>query len=577
MQTPFNLSKLYTSEFARAVIQKLDCTFDLDTGSILQSDKVIGFAGGAVASAVFELLELNLPTAYHDLDVWKFDNNWTDEIITRKDFGFLCTEDYDDFSLACNGYTIHSATREERINDIVVSCDSLEVLLQGFDINSIRVGINGDGLVCTDDFIEFLITKTMKVVEYCTPTNSFIRILKKHKLDGFKIDPVNIEHLAKVISSEHYMIDNSKDLTANYGTLFGERKAQLLQRLISEHELIDLGLKLTSSTLNKQTPPYNQPETVPVCVYQLKPTSKQLSQLDFLEPLRENITEGYCLGNLIVPRLRLAVKEVLAKQPQNINLIKEHFGSSSQLEANWMLLLKSYDFSDTSLSEWKELEACRTVLRGADSTKIKNSTDLRNFNRNCRYVIENGDITDIINPHFTSNRRLLDATAEMKDWELLNWPEFLKAINTFTRNSREIRSSNNVRAIFSHILKELDFNGATVTEVLNEQEIVDLQKQLNAPKISFSNYKKSPVVLLKIQVGDETSMVPLNPCWNRDYLATLSNDEILNIDFRQAIPTPAILGYELDAQTSHVQLSYTDEAKLIAEQVINRANDVAKQ
>jgi len=163
-------------------------------------------AGGCIASAIFEELNIDwINPVYNDIDIFynifhiknhkdgstfeefllpKFKNsrvetlkNWQVEA-TQNVYGSITIDSQYD-------YEVMSSRRYDMLN--IVYCKSftkgsfLETVVDSFDINSIKVGIDlsTNRLYATSEFWKFLETKQLEIDTFHTPNQSFIRLVKK--------------------------------------------------------------------------------------------------------------------------------------------------------------------------------------------------------------------------------------------------------------------------------------------------------------------------------------------------------------------------------------------------------------
>ena len=183
---------LSSDQTAELVISKIKDTFDELT---LPAFGVI--AGQAVAQAVFEVLNVGVETRSKDLDWFKIVPRPEDTWING---GFRCVDE--DVKLdrywvnleaaITKGYVITKAIdHDNKLNEVHICSSSDKELtaqdvVKGFDINMVGVGIclENDYLVWTEDFIEFIASKELKITKMSTPFRTISRIIAKSKFSG---------------------------------------------------------------------------------------------------------------------------------------------------------------------------------------------------------------------------------------------------------------------------------------------------------------------------------------------------------------------------------------------------------
>jgi len=165
-------------------------------------------AGQSVASAFFELANLDINTVYNDVDIFyaisegfldknnhlksKFENTLSSFVEP-----YLYSDRYDHMSLSslfsfyrvvksinygAVNKTFIAVNNEIYNNAILKTVSDISVkLISNFDINSTQVSINlkTNKLVFTEDFLSFCTTKQLRISHWNTPVHSLIRLSKK--------------------------------------------------------------------------------------------------------------------------------------------------------------------------------------------------------------------------------------------------------------------------------------------------------------------------------------------------------------------------------------------------------------
>jgi len=244
-------------------------------------------AGQSVASAIMELLNIGVSPIYNDIDIFYLvsseliiKNSKLQEIINKRNnslstFSNIYTS-YDNYSQTSYvfdsySYKVALSVKEGPLNKTYIekygytgdSNKLTRTIIENFDINSTQVGFNikTGKLVYTNEFVEFLMTKQLRVVKFNTPVHSYIRLAKKYQeLKGTFVDIEEAKMLtmiyihsvknvneAKKIFSLYKLLDTDKDINKEIGNsaiytsslsdkplFFGERHAQEAQTFISK-------------------------------------------------------------------------------------------------------------------------------------------------------------------------------------------------------------------------------------------------------------------------------------------------------------------------------------------------------
>jgi len=206
--------------------------------------------GQSVASAIFEILALDIKPIYNDIDIFYFvlEHSFRHSEHMKKSrdvqerrtntlgsWDKFCTAsgDYDHISYLSklsNYKVVHSFTKGP-INrtyvatwrsDFSLGLWSLQTMtksiIDNFDINSTQVGISLDimKLSFTEEFLDFLITKQLKITHWNTPNHSLIRLRKKfNELENVFINWEESKMLAMVYTSSienMYEVDQYRKL-----------------------------------------------------------------------------------------------------------------------------------------------------------------------------------------------------------------------------------------------------------------------------------------------------------------------------------------------------------------------------
>jgi len=204
------IQAIQSPETATLVMSKL---LEIADGQ-LPSDGAI--AGQAVASAIFEVLELDITPVYNDLDIFipltgymlsgqaedfvskvSSKNTLDNELVSRHEvfssvdkYGLMST--YTQFK-----YSVVHTARYGMVNKIWIKMPVLSrgasikssrrnivhTVIKDFDINGTQVGLwLGDAepqIIFTEEFLQFLVTRQLEIINWNTPAHSLIRLVKK--------------------------------------------------------------------------------------------------------------------------------------------------------------------------------------------------------------------------------------------------------------------------------------------------------------------------------------------------------------------------------------------------------------
>lgn len=150
-------------------------------------------AGQAVASIFFEELGLDIRGPVNDVDVFVSVSGKTTGSSALSTFS---TEEdkynHIKFISSSKNLSIVATSTDEALNttqitypgattDQIHSQTISQLLVEGFDINEVAVGINlaSHSMVCSSEFLKFLEHREMKVVSWLTPAHTLVRLARK--------------------------------------------------------------------------------------------------------------------------------------------------------------------------------------------------------------------------------------------------------------------------------------------------------------------------------------------------------------------------------------------------------------
>ncbi|EGQ9284629.1 hypothetical protein F7U66_01980 [Vibrio parahaemolyticus] len=231
-------------------------------------------AGGAVASALFEALEIPVARRYNDLDVFIPTKETTESFVTYKlsnqptpyqtspsmvecQFGAISKE----------SYSILSTKMKGKINEIFIRINGenyyevAETIINAFDLNCVQAAItlnNGSAsITVTDDFCEFLNHQTIKPTNFFTGAHTLVRMLNKAEQQDLSIDDEAIDNLLCSISlaNHHAQIcyeNNFLNEPALSGWLMADAYKEKMLKVAKSHNLPVELVKLPMSRDDKE-------------------------------------------------------------------------------------------------------------------------------------------------------------------------------------------------------------------------------------------------------------------------------------------------------------------------------------
>ena len=182
-------------KISRKALLKLKLTYGLPSKGFI--------AGGSIANLIWEMVSGN-KAVINDIDVFILDNLSFDKSIfsfEKKELEYY--ESYGQISSYHKGkesYKIHDTDNEGIFNKIKYSSKntSPQLIIDSFDINAVMIGysIEEDKFYWRKEFIEFLETGELRVVNPTTPAHTAIRIIKKANELNAKVDELEFKILS---------------------------------------------------------------------------------------------------------------------------------------------------------------------------------------------------------------------------------------------------------------------------------------------------------------------------------------------------------------------------------------------
>lgn len=207
-----------------------------ELNSIQELPKTGIVAGQAVSSVITEILGIELNCVINDIDIFlpftydfKMDSkvsdffknrNFSNEMSSIRDI--QVTNNYGHLSInSRTKYSIVGTTRFNKINKVFINTESIydsmynryflgKDIVESFDINSTQVGIDlsSKRLFYSHDFLLFLTTRQLEIINFNTPVHSIIRLVKKNLELGSFCDLEENQNLTSIVSGSYLDMAN---------------------------------------------------------------------------------------------------------------------------------------------------------------------------------------------------------------------------------------------------------------------------------------------------------------------------------------------------------------------------------
>ena len=310
------------------------------------------FAGQAVASAVYSILDINHISPYNDLDVFGTEDELPKGIFGNNRYKPLLSRNNGEQSVALyegsfsynvgvidvGSYSIEDSTVDPdnfKINYVKIRPRNTKKttgfgshILKGFDINCVQVGVDAQTkeVFWTPEFLEFLDSRILEVNFYGTPMHSAVRLLKKKQaLPWASLDVPSqmgklqtVRQLIKLVEDERSTEHAAMVFPGNLFSEIYRARAADHENVLSEYFSMDhRTLNLFRSETKK---------TESVTFYLLQPNEHNEEEIneftDLLAAAGSTIGEAYQF-NSIEFLIRLFTKFQEAKSRHNWSDIKD--------------------------------------------------------------------------------------------------------------------------------------------------------------------------------------------------------------------------------------------------------------
>jgi hypothetical protein len=519
------IDQIHQPEFGKQVLAHLERRFNTGPDN---GDELIGYAGGAVAAQVIELLGLDIPVAYNDLDVWRFKPHG--EFANSKVFSYeRMINGYGVESIYKTGYIINGVKREGLINTMTVNTRYMCELVNGFDINSIAVGVTCTGeLVFTKAFESFLYRPQLKVQTYCTPSHSFIRLLSKSKDLGLPIGDGEIDRLIDCLSIEEEL--RLKERVKRCVGLFGYEKKCRLLSVMSKQELHKLGIKVEPT------------------VIRLRPRGSWSVRHGAYDPMADK-SRTRCFFQLKLVRPRNIVERIgrdhseydRAKIAERLIYMRMHFPMNLPIALSipnfddWQLVrLCAFNFSGSTAAMWTRYRELSYRHPEISSHEVNSGNTLGMFIRNLTWLENHCPI--LIGMIAGQGRPTQGEIVpkQLAHWERLPLKELSQHAKSFMESMKEAKQNHSILSLSS----EIELSSLTegkCEEMCTEYDLTVLgSEQKHCVGGYFHRLQHSADMIFRCVTSEEVTTLHLKPVYC-ELLYTLSFDEQNTITSSRAL------------------------------------------
>jgi hypothetical protein len=206
-------------------------------------------AGGCLANLVWEKVSGTV-AKINDIDVYVFDKQiqLNDSINKKEHFKSKEAYIYDNYQGICYSYytkihyVIDRVDRQGMINTIYYESDKKcpEIILKFFDINCCQIGydIEEDKFYWTPEFVDFIQTGKLKIVNLSTPAHTVIRLVKKKDELKANFDQIELDMVEYCIETKTFFDSNKIKFKDRYADIYRKYESELSKRfeLIRDEE-----------------------------------------------------------------------------------------------------------------------------------------------------------------------------------------------------------------------------------------------------------------------------------------------------------------------------------------------------
>lgn len=418
--------------------------------------------GQAVASAFFELANLDINPVYNDIDIFipVFRNTFQDSqkferirkiqknrnnILGNYIQYLVDIEPYEHINsvnVMSQYKVVHSekmgpinktyitTEKENNIFDRFSILSATDTIISNFDINSTQIGINltTNKVSYTEEFVEFLSTKQLKISHWNTPVHSLIRLKKKQKelknvyinweeskmlAMAFVGSMENIFEVNKELKLHKASLDSGDTISAFINRLnirqydsiplfFGHKHCKDYLRYIkSENNDLDLELKKRGSLLSNTdyiaTPTLNENRSL----HTISPKNREKVFSEFLKNIRETyFVKNTSLADSLLQDIEKlfyenSVSNIKTKL-NNVDSLQKTISPNNSKSFFHSILLMPYTYNNMKNARKKSIKHFMNISKKSDyvdyfvSSKLidLNFIDLKDYKENIYFVVK---------------------------------------------------------------------------------------------------------------------------------------------------------------------------------------------
>lgn len=219
-------------------------------------------SGGSIANLIWEKVS-GTKAVINDLDIYHLHSiiEKADELELKEKQSFqnkekVVYEDYRGIELSLklsSFYIIEEVTNNGILNEIRYksNTDNPKIIIESFDINCCQVGydLETGKSYWTKEFLEFLETGELRLINLSSPAHSAMRLVKKHIDLNVKLPELELDLIAYSLNNPSFKDTNKRRFKQKYANMFREYRSGLESRfeLVRDFDLethLSLNLKI---------------------------------------------------------------------------------------------------------------------------------------------------------------------------------------------------------------------------------------------------------------------------------------------------------------------------------------------
>lgn len=232
-------------KYLKKSLLKLKLTYGLPKSGFI--------AGGSIANLAWEMVSGN-KAVINDIDVFILEEEKSDIIYKKNKSELEYFQSYGQiahFPKIRDSYKIHESINEDIFNYISYSSKntSPQIIIDSFDINSVMVGysIDENKFYYRPEFVEFLKTGNLKIVNLNTPAHTAIRLIKKAVELNANVEDLEFKILSYSLKNRFSFFDMERHrFLQRYADMF-EKYKSFLSRYFELKRDLDLEKHLLES------------------------------------------------------------------------------------------------------------------------------------------------------------------------------------------------------------------------------------------------------------------------------------------------------------------------------------------